>query len=139
MYKSKFDTKYNHCVDIYRPQRSWGKVIFSEACVKRGVCQAGRGGVQADTTLGRHPPQSRHPQADTPPEEADTPRKQTPPGQTPTGNRHPREADTHGGCLGRQPPRQTPPPRSRHPREQCMLGDTGNKRAVRILLECILV
>ena len=32
----------------YRPQRSWGKVIFSEACVKnsvhrRGVC--GRGGV----------------------------------------------------------------------------------------------
>ena len=27
----------------------------------------------------------------------------------------------------------TPPP------EQCMLGDTGNKRAVRILLECILV
>ena len=41
--------------------------------------------------------------------------------------------------------RQTPPPRpeadtprSRHPREQCMLGDT-DKRAVRILLECILV
>ena len=26
-----------------------------------------------------------------------------------------------------------------HPPEQCMLGDTGNKRAVRILLECILV
>ena len=25
------------------------------------------------------------------------------------------------------------------PRELCMLGDTGNKRAVRILLECILV
>ena len=25
------------------------------------------------------------------------------------------------------------------PWEQCMLGDTGNKRAVRILLECILV
>ena len=25
------------------------------------------------------------------------------------------------------------------PPEQCMLGDTGNKRAVRILLECILV
>ena len=30
------------------------------------------------------------------------------------------------------PQEQTPPP-------QCMLGDTGNKRAVRILLECILV
>ena len=26
-----------------------------------------------------------------------------------------------------------------HPPEQCMLGDTGNKRAIRILLECILV
>ena len=41
------------------------------------------------------------------------------------------------------PGRYTPPgryPPSRYtPREQCMLGDTGNKRAVRILLECILV
>ena len=36
--------------------------------------------------------------------------------------------------LGRYTPRaDTPPP------EQCVLGDTGNKRAVRILLECILV
>ena len=44
--------------------------------------------------------------------------------------------------------RQTPPPpgtrgrhppRSRHPPPKCMLGDTGNKRVVRILLECILV
>ena len=30
-------------------------------------------------------------------------------------------------------------PRCRHPPAQCMLGDTGNKRAVRILLECNLV
>ena len=46
-------------------------------------------------------------------------------------------------------PRDTPradTPRNRHPLEktpppleQCMLGDTGNKRALRILLECILV
>ena len=28
---------------------------------------------------------------------------------------------------------------SRHPPAQCMLGDMGNKRVVRILLECILV
>ena len=47
----------------YRPQRSWGKVIFSEACVKNSV----------------------------------------------------------------------------HIWEQCMLGDTGSKRVVYILLECILV
>ena len=31
------------------------------------------------------------------------------------------------------------PFREHTPQEQCMLGDTGNKRAVRILLECILV
>ena len=32
------------------------------------------------------------------------------------------------------------PSRTRYtPWEQCMLGDTGNKRAVRILLKCILV
>ena len=34
------------------------------------------------------------------------------------------------------PPWQVHPPT--HP-EQCMLGDTGNKQAVRILLECMLV
>ena len=42
-----------------------------------------------------------------------------PPGQTPPGTRH--------------------PPRCRHPPTQCMLGDKANTRAVRILLECILV
>ena len=31
------------------------------------------------------------------------------------------------------------PPRTRHPPEQSMLGDTVNERAMRILLECILV
>ena len=31
------------------------------------------------------------------------------------------------------------PPRQVHPPEQCMRGDTGNKPAVRILLECILI
>ena len=73
---------------------------------------------------------------------------------------------SQGGVPGQVPPRTryTPwdqvhppgpdtPPRTRYtplgpgtshgtrytPREQCMLGDTGNKRAVRILLECILV
>ena len=39
----------------------------------------------------------------------------------------PRGVDTH------------PPPGSRHPQEQCMLGDMGNKRTVRMLLECIRV
>ena len=47
-----------------------------------------------------------------------------------------------GVCLSAYwdtPPPQSKHPRSRHPPEQCTLGDTGNKRAVRILLECILV
>ena len=58
------------------------------------------------------------------------------------GRHHPR-------TRGRHPPhpldrRQTPPgseanPPAPPPHQQCMLGDTGNKRAVRILLECILV
>ena len=56
----------------------------------------------------------------------------TPPGSrppweqtTPLGAENPPGADTLLGV-------DTPP-------EQCMLEDTGNKRVVRILLECILV
>ena len=56
-------------------------------------------------------------------------------------------ASVHAGI---HPPEQTPTPHweqtppSKHtpPWEQtppCMLGDTGNKRAVRILVECVLV
>ena len=41
--------------------------------------------------------------------------------------------------AGTHPQAGTHPPWQVHPREQCMLGDTGYKRAVRILLECILV
>ena len=55
----------------YHPQRSCGKVMFSQVCVKNSV----QGGVShhalgqtpswADTPPGRHPP-GRLPQADTP-------------------------------------------------------------------------
>ena len=51
-------------------------------------------------------------------------------------------ASVHVGCT---PPSRADTPWSRLPLAadippvQCMLGDTGNKRAVRILLECILV
>ena len=44
-------------------------------------------------------------------------------------------ADPSGGPPGT---RGKPPPGA-DPPVQCMLEDTGNKRAVRILLECILV
>ena len=43
-------------------------------------------------------------------------------------------ASVHAGIHPRE---QTPPRGIKHP--QCMLGDMGNKRAVRILLERILV
>ena len=78
---------------------------------------------QAGTPLGRHtptpwastPPWQVHPLAGTPPG------RYTPPAGTPPS-------------PGRYTPRAgTAPP------EQCMLGDTGNKRTVRILLECIFV
>ena len=52
----------------------------------------------------------------------------TPRAGTPWQVQHPRPVT---------PPACTPPGRS--PREHCMLGDTGNKRVVRILLEYILV
>ena len=71
----------------------WGKVIFSEACVKNSVQWGG--------VPGLVPPWDQV--------------------HTPLG-------------PGTPPPKEGTPPR-----EQCMLGDTGNKRAVRILLECILV
>ena len=56
---------------FYHPQRSCGKVIFSQACVKNSV-----GGVSASVHAGIHP------------------LGQTPPGQThPLGRHHP-QADT---------------------------------------------
>ena len=59
------------------------------------------------------------------------------------------EATSRDQRQTRQDQRQTPPrgpeadtspgPEAYTPWKQCMLGDTGNKRAVRILLECIPV
>ena len=50
-------------------------------------------------------------------------------------------ASVHAGIhptAGRHPPPGADIPPEQTPPAQCMLGDTGNKRAVRILLECIL-
>ena len=81
-------------VNIYRPQRSWAKVIFSQACVKNsvhrgeGVCLSACWDTTPRDQADPPPPQTRQ-----------TPRtRQTPPDQ----------ADPHG--PGRPPPRtrQTP-------------------------------
>ena len=100
----------------------WGKVIFSEACVKNFIH---RRGVLPQCMLGYHhpapgtrqvhPPHPRH-QAGTPLGQAGTPQTRHPPGTTPP--------DQAG----------TPLP----PTRQSMLGDMVNKWAVCILLECNL-
>ena len=86
---------------IYRPQRSWGKVMFLQASV---ILLTGAGGwclpqcMLGYTPLSRHPPRSRHvPQADTP-QSRHSPREQTTP-----RSRHP-------------PPGAGAPPQSRPPR-----------------------
>ena len=101
--------------DLYRPQRSWAKVIFSQACVcpQGGLPQCMLG----YTPRSRHPLGSRHP-----------------PEQTPLGSRHPPD----------QTPREQTPPRSRPPPGAdtppiSRLQHTVNEQPVRILLECILV
>ena len=91
------------CCDLvliccYRPQRSWGKVIFSQASVILLMgCVCSRGWCGADTPL-----EQTHPLEQTSPTRADTPRADTPRADTPR-SRHPCE--------------QTPP-WSRHPQEQ---------------------
>ena len=109
----------------------WGKVIFSVACVKNSVHRRGL----TQCMLGYHPPRTRPPGSRPVPRSrspwVQTPPRSTPPWeQTPPQSRHPLGADTP---WSRHPPSRHPPP------EQCMLGDTVNKRAVCILLECNLV
>ena len=102
----------------------WGKVIFSEACAKNSV----HGGA---TWAGTHPG-TRYtfpPGPGTPPLVG--------PG-TPPGTRYIPQDQVHS--LDQvHPPTRYIPQEQVHPPEQYMLGDTGNKQAVRILLECILV
>ena len=93
----------------YRPQRSWVKVIFSQACVKNCVHRGGR--VSASVHAGIHPPG------------ADPPGSRPPREQTPPRSRH-------------SPPGANTPPRKQ---TAAYGQHTVNERPVRILLECILV
>ena len=97
----------------YRPQQSWGKVMFSQVCVilfTAGClpqCMLGYHTPPEQTCplWSRHPPRSRHPPgadthppgADTPLEQTHIPQEQTPP---PPGTEHAerygqRAGDTH--------------------------------------------
>ena len=103
----------------YRPQTKFAKIMFLHVSVSPSVH---RGEYLGRYTL--HPPGQVHPLAGTPPSRytslAGTPWQVHHPAGTPPGQVYPPQAGAH------------PPP------EQCMLGDTGNKRAVCILLEYIL-
>ena len=93
--------------------------IFSSMCQE--FCPRGGGLLQC--MLGYHPPW----QADTPPASRHPSGKENPPGKADPPARRPPL------WQGRPPGKETPPS------AQCMLGDTVNKRAVCILLECNLV
>ena len=103
MHKNYLCRKSCNRLDYYRPQRSWAKVIFSQACVKNSVHRGGRGGLP-QCMLG-YPPGTRH----TPPR-ADT---TTPPGTRhttpPRDQAHPPLQSRHPPGPG-TPPEQTPPP-----------------------------
>ena len=61
-------------------------------------------------------------------------------GIPPSGSRPPRSRPPRADTPQAQTfPQSRPPPGADTPNPQCMLGDMGNKRAVCILLECILV
>ena len=94
--------------DLYRPQRSWGKVMFSQACVILFT----EGGCLPQCMLGYTPPRADTPtRSDTPPGPGTTPpRPGTPPGQTPLWDQvHPPKPGT--------PQDQEHPP-VRHPQDQ---------------------
>ena len=86
MWKSQLPTSYelgHFCVhssllNIYRPQRSWAKVIFSQASVCPG------GGVSASMHAGIYPhPRDHIPLGPQPPRDHTSPPAQTPLGPTP--------------------------------------------------------
>ena len=134
--------------DFYRPQRSWAKVIFSQAGVKNSVHRGGgclpqcMPGYTHPTPWDQTPPWEQTPQEHTPPweqtpQEQTSPQEQTPPQEQtlPWGQTLPLEADTP---REQTPPEQTRPPGA-DPTPGSRLQHTVNERPVRILLECILV
>ena len=90
---------------IYRPQRSWGKVMFSQASV---ILLTG-GSASVHAGIHTHPPWADPPGADTPPE-------QTPPGSRHPWSRHPPGADTpRADTPGADPPGAATPPEQTPP------------------------
>ena len=126
-----------YLICYYRPQRSWGTVMFLHVSE---ILFTGGGEVDplyagihtpprseaGTTSLEQTLPGTRHPPQDlcTAPR-ADLPRTRHPPEQPPPGAGPPKQAP----LLSRQPT----------PQGSACWEIRGNKRAVRILLECNLV
>ena len=117
------------CFVYYRPQTKFAKVMYLH------LPGGGTPGTPAGQVhpLGRYTPSGRYtpigrytPQVGTSPLGRYIPLAGTPNWE---GTHTPRQVHSPGRYT---PNRYTPS-------EQCMLGDTGNKQAVRILLKCILV
>ena len=116
-----------------RKRSLWQGYIFTTVCHS----------VQRGEYLDRDPPDHVHPPDQVhPPGQCTTPRAGTPrtgTRYTPQTRYTPDQVPPLG--PGTPPDRYNPwdqvPSDQVPPPEQCMLGDTGNKRAVRILLECI--
>ena len=99
-----------YCLNVavinYRPQRSWGKVMFSQACVILFTgeclpqCMLGYNPQEQTSPQSRHIPRARHPPG------ADPPLEQTP------QSRHPPE---HTPLQEQTSPQEQTPPKSRHP------------------------
>ena len=126
---------------IYRPQRSWGKVMVSQECVilfTGGVCLS----ACWDTTPpgSRQTPRADPARADTRPG-ADTPWSRCPPEQTSPQSRHPSPRSRHppgADPQSRHPPGETPP-RADTPPAAEQVWRYSQRAGVRILLECNLV
>ena len=101
---------------FYRLQTKFAQVMFLHV----SVILSTRGGDLPHFLLGYTPTHPPGPEAGTPPPGPEAGAPLGPEVGIPSGSRPPWDQ------------RQVPP-------VQCMLGDTGNKRAVRILLECNLV
>ena len=137
--------------DFYRPQTKFAKVMFY-TCLS--VIMFTGGGEYLGRYTGTYPlgpgkpPGTRYTPWDQvyPPEPGTPLGPGTPPGTEYTPPPGPGTLpldQVHPPGPGTPPPPppwdQVHPPGPGTPPKQCMLGDTGNKRAVRILLECILV
>ena len=133
-------------------KRSLRRLCFRRCLsAHRGGISVSVRGVSAPGGLCQWDPPDRDPPRQRTPLDRDPPWTETPLGQRPPGQRHPPERDPPGQrpTLDRDPhPKQRPPPQTETPTpDRDPPGQRppdrdpldGNRRAVRIILECILV